>query len=152
MDPTAALRLISDADRVDANTREVMRELHQWLTRGGFQPDWERYPKGTRRFRKKYGKRHGLRMATSTRRKASTTGRTQRARLHETHRSSRHHETSRRSGLAIGDVVQRSDVDGKNRYVITEIRGPWIYTRRISGSGTPGIITFPSELMLRKVG
>ena len=55
MDPNAALRRIADADRVDAETREIMRGLHQWLSRGGFQPDWDAYPTGTRRYRKVYG-------------------------------------------------------------------------------------------------
>ena len=52
MDPDAALRAIDDADRVDAETREVMRGLHQWLSGGGFTPDWSAYPKGARRYRK----------------------------------------------------------------------------------------------------
>ncbi len=51
----------------------------------------------------------------------------------------------------VGDIVQRADVNGRRRYVIVETRPPWIYTRRISGSGAPGIITFPSQHMLRKV-
>lgn len=54
--------------------------------------------------------------------------------------------------VQIGDIVQRSDVNGKNRYLVVNIHAPWIYTRRISGSGGPGVITFPSALMLRKVG
>jgi hypothetical protein len=53
--------------------------------------------------------------------------------------------------IGIGDIVQRSDVEGKNRYVVINIKSPWIYTRRIGGGGTPGIITFPSPSMLRKV-
>lgn len=56
MDPNAALRMIDEADRVDAETREAMRGLHGWLSRGGFQPDWGAYPTGTRRYRKVYGK------------------------------------------------------------------------------------------------
>lgn len=55
MDPNAALRMINDADRVDAETREIMRGLHRWLSRGGFQPDWDAYPTGTRRYRKAHG-------------------------------------------------------------------------------------------------
>ena len=55
-------------------------------------------------------------------------------------------------GLRIGDIVARADRDDENRYVVTELRSPWIFTRRISGSGSPGIITFPSALMLRRVG
>ena len=62
-----------------------------------------------------------------------------------------HHATLASGSLTIGDIVQRSDVDGKNRYVVVNIAGPWVYTRRISGSGGPGIVTFPSTRMLRKV-
>lgn len=53
--------------------------------------------------------------------------------------------------IGVGDIVKRADRDDKNRYVVTELRGPWVFTRRISGSGIPGIITFPSALMLKKV-
>lgn len=132
MDPDAALRMIDDADRVDAETREVMRGLHGWLSRGGFAPDWENYPKGARRFRKAYGNQRGMSSPT---------------RSHATRRSSAH-----ATMLKIGDIVQRSDVNGRNRYVIVNIQDPWIYTRRISGSGGPGVITFPSQYMLRKAG
>ena len=125
MDPNAALRMIDDADRVDAETREVMRGLYTWLSRGGFAPDWSRYPKGARRFRKAYGEPT--------------------ARSHATKRAPSH------ATIKVGDIVQRSDIDGRNRYVVINIRDPWIYTRRVSGSGTPGIITFPSAYMLKKV-
>jgi hypothetical protein len=138
MDPNAALRMIDEADRVDAETHEVIRGLHQWLSRGGFQPDWENYPTGTRRYRKAYGQRRGgARIARGYATKKSLS-----------------HATARavdNGGIAIGDIVQRSDGIGKNRYVVTDIQSPWIYTRRISGSGAPGIITFPSSHMLRKV-
>jgi hypothetical protein len=53
--------------------------------------------------------------------------------------------------LQIGDIVRRSDARTDNRYVIVNIKAPWIYTHRISGSGGPGIITFPTRLMLEKV-
>lgn len=65
--------------------------------------------------------------------------------------ATRAHATIGVGGLAIGDIVQRSDQNGKNRYVIVDIRAPWIFTQRIRGSGGPGTITFPSALMLRKV-
>lgn len=132
MDPNSALQDIDEAKRVDAETRETMVKLYGWLSHGGFAPDWENYPKGTRRFRKAYGQQRGMVSPT---------------RSHATRRSSAH-----ASMLEIGDIVQRSDVDGHNRYVIVNIQDPWIYTRRISGSGGPGVITFPTELMLRKVG
>ena len=54
--------------------------------------------------------------------------------------------------LQVGDIVSRADRDDKNRYVVTELRGPWVFTQRIRGSGAPGIIAFPSALMLRRVG
>jgi hypothetical protein len=51
----------------------------------------------------------------------------------------------------IGDIVQRVDVNGRKRFVVVGIRDPWIYTRRVGGGGTPGLITFPSQYMLKKV-
>lgn len=120
MDPNAALRAIDKADRVDAETREVMQGLREWLARGGFAPDWRMYPKGTRRYKQ-----------WSTRKS---------------------HATMSQATIRVGDIVRRADVRGKNRYVVVRVREPWIYTQRISGSGGPGIITFPSESMLRKVG
>ena len=211
MDPNAALRMIEDAGRVDAETREVMRGLHQWLSRGGFQPDWDAYPTGTRRYRKVYGgvkaRAHATRKvaqdpATST---VKLKDRYSRAHVWLTVRdgtvvgamgsdpkryvgmsldqakhvaryggtggtgtkfSSRRDHAIKKSraagghavvardgngGIHVGDIVQRSDLAGKNRYVVVNIQAPWIYTRRISGSGGPGIITFPSPRMLRKV-
>jgi len=194
MDPTAALRRIDDADRVDADTREAMRGLHQWLSRGGFAPDWDAYPTGTRRYRKAYGKprahatqkgaqdpstsvvklkdrysgghvwltvrdgsvvgamgsdpkryvgmsldqaKHMARYGGSTGKKiASARG---------------HAVIADHDGIVVGDIVQRSDVAGKNRYVVVNIQSPWIYTRRIGGSGASSVITFPSARMLRKV-
>ena len=211
MDPDAALRMIEDADRVDAETREVMRGLHQWLSGGGFQPDWDAYPTGTRRYRKAYGsatkaRAHATRKrsadpATSTVklkdrysgghvwltvRDGTVVGvmgsdpkrylgmafdRAKRVARYGGTGGARTQFSSRRGhaiktapagdavvtragngGIQVGDIVQRADVAGKNRYVVVNIRPPWIYTRRISGSGAPGIITFPSSQMLRKVG
>ena len=51
----------------------------------------------------------------------------------------------------IGDIVQRADVPGRKRFVIVRIAPPWIYTRRFDGGGTPGVVTFPSQHMLKKV-
>ena len=152
MDPDAALRMIDDADRVDAETREVMRGLHQWLSRGGFEPDWKAYPTGTRRYRKAYGRSRPANASVRSRAARSHGGRT---RSHATVRafsSSGAQPIRSMGGLQIGDIVQRADGVSKNRYVVTDIRAPWIYSRRISGSGQPGIITFPSSSMLRKVG
>ena len=219
MDPNAALRMIEDADRIDAETREVMRGLHQWLSRGGFQPDWDAYPTGTRRYRKAYGKQQraqirsgaGKARAHATRKDAQDPA-TSVVKLKDrysgghvwltvrdgavvgvmgsdpkrylgmsldqakhvaryggtggTKFSSRRDHASKKiaaarghavvaragnGGIQVGDIVQRSDVAGKNRYVVVNIQSPWIYTRRISGSGGPGIITFPSAHGLRKV-
>jgi len=133
MDPDAALRMIDDADRVDAETREVMQGLHGWLSRGGFAPDWDAYPTGARRFRKAYGPQRGMRGMTTTR----------------GHATKKRPSRIAHATIQIGDIVQRSDVDGKNRYVVVNVREPWIYTRQISGG--LGIITFPSSHMLRKV-
>ena len=196
MDPDAALRMIDDADRVDAETREVMRGLHQWLSRGGFSPDWNAYPTGTRRYRKAYGKAR-----THATKKAAQDPGLSFVKLKDRDRghivlsvrdgvvvgamgsepkrylgmpldqarhvvryggtgtkkiaSSRYHavvaHAAGNGGIQVGDIVQRSDIAGKNRYVVVNIQAPWIYTRRISGSGGPGIITFPSPQMLRKV-
>jgi hypothetical protein len=53
--------------------------------------------------------------------------------------------------LRIGDLVRRSDINKRNHYVIVDINGPWIYTRRINGSGGPGIVTFSTHSMLERV-
>ena len=190
MDPDAALRMIDDADRVDAETREVMRGLHQWLSRGGFAPDWAAYPTGTRRYRKAYGKARAhatkkidpaalsiklkdrysgghvwltVRDGTVVGAMGSDPKRYLGMTLDQAKHVARHGGTGKTRGHAvvaradngsiqIGDIVQRSDAVGNNRYVVTNIQAPWIYTRRISGSGGPGVITFPSSQMLRKVG
>jgi len=190
MDPDAALRMIDDADRVDAETRDVMRGLHDWLSRGGFAPDWAAYPTGTRRFRKAYGKGH----AHATR-KAAHDPATSVVKLKDRYSGghvwltvrdgtvvgvmgsdpkrylgmpvdqarhvaryggsgtriapARGHAVIAHATIQVGDIVQRSDVNGKNRYVVVNVREPWIYTRQISGG--LGIITFPSPYMLRKV-
>lgn len=55
--------------------------------------------------------------------------------------------------FSIGDIVQRTDIKGKKRFVITGIASDgsgWIYARQLGGAG--GTITFPSQFMLKKVG
>jgi hypothetical protein len=141
--------MIDDADRVDAETRDVMNGLHRWLSRGGFEPDWKKYPTGTRRYRKAYGKKAGARKKTTrpgTRRAHAAVARAVPTGMVE------HWGVHSANGIKIGDIVQRADQVSKNRYVVTDIRGSWILTRRISGSGGPGIIQFPSATMLKKVG
>lgn len=51
MDPNATLREINDADRY-RRSREFCQYLASWLASGGFQPDWDAYPLGTKRFRR----------------------------------------------------------------------------------------------------
>ena len=161
MDPNATLRMIDDADRVDADTREAIANLQRWLSRGGFAPDWAAYPTGTRRFRralgvKKSSRQHAAKKTTKRApKKTSSRGRplhayatTARAFTAVTAPPAALHG----SAIGVGDIVKRADRDDKNRYVVTEIRGPWVFTQRISGSGSPGVITFPSALMLKKVG
>ena len=63
-------------------------------------------------------------------------------------RRSRH--ATKLHDLKVGDIVRRSDGASRNHYVIIDIRTPWIYTQRISGSGGPGIVTFPTQYMLER--
>jgi hypothetical protein len=56
MDPNATLRMISEPGRINADKREAMANLYNWLARGGFEPEWSRYPLGAKRFRAVYGK------------------------------------------------------------------------------------------------
>jgi hypothetical protein len=169
MDPNATLRMIDEASRVDAETREAIQNLRHWLSRGGFAPDWAEYPTGTRRFRRALGvKNAGARKKKTSSRQHATKKTTKRpAKKTSSRRRSLHaHATTARAfpavtvppavlhggSVGVGDIVKRADRDDKNRYVVTEIRGPWVFTQRISGSGSPGVITFPSALMLKKVG
>ena len=181
MDPDAALRLIDSASRVDADTREAIRGLQQWLSRGGFAPDWTAYPTGTRRFRRALGikksgarkkqpstRHYATRAKTKTKTKTKRTTKTKKSapRKTSTRRPLHAHAatarafpavtvppaTVRRGGIGVGDIVKRSDREDNNRYVVTEIREPWVFTQRISGTGSPGVISFPSALMLKKVG
>lgn len=49
MDPDACLRRIADAtDRRERS--DACEDLFQWLKRGGFEPAWDNYPKGLRRY------------------------------------------------------------------------------------------------------
>lgn len=53
----------------------------------------------------------------------------------------------------VGDIVQRIDIKGRKKYVITHFakdQSGWIYARALGGGG--GTITFPSQFMLKKVG
>jgi hypothetical protein len=51
MDPTACLRRIADCNRFSsAECRTACADLHTWIRRGGFQPDWDAYPLGTKRY------------------------------------------------------------------------------------------------------
>lgn len=50
----------------------------------------------------------------------------------------------------IGDIVQGAYVNGHKRYVVVEIRYPWIYARRIDGNDDGQRVMFPLRYMLRK--
>lgn len=51
MDPTACLRRINDATRIDSlDCREAIADLARWLANGGFAPDWSAHPLGAKRF------------------------------------------------------------------------------------------------------
>lgn len=134
MDPDAALRRIDVAPRLNAETRAIMRDLHNWLVGGGFAPAWGPSPKGTRRFRRAYGQQH-----------ATAPSKARAANVHASMQIGDGHS------FGIGAIVRRADINAPNRYVIVDIKDPWIYTRRISGSGGPGIVTPPTPLMLAKV-
>ena len=53
--------------------------------------------------------------------------------------------------FSVGDIVVRSDIKGRKRYVILRIdpSSGWIYARPVTGGG--GTVTFPSQFMLKKV-
>jgi hypothetical protein len=52
----------------------------------------------------------------------------------------------------VGDIVQRIDIKGRKKYVITHFasdQSGWIYARPLNGGPTT---TFVSQFMLKKVG
>lgn len=52
MDPNACLRLIEGARAKSTRAcLDACQDLAEWLARGGFEPDWDAYPKGRQRFR-----------------------------------------------------------------------------------------------------
>jgi hypothetical protein len=56
MDPNETLRLINDCRSVHSRECvELIETLRGWIVRGGFHPDWTRYPKATRRYSKALG-------------------------------------------------------------------------------------------------
>jgi len=55
MGPTPLLARIDQPERVNADAQAALGELRQWLAGGGFQPKWDRYPRGTERYRRKFG-------------------------------------------------------------------------------------------------
>jgi len=51
----------------------------------------------------------------------------------------------------VGDIVQGAYDNGPKRYVIVEIRYPWVRARRINGGGdSSSDVMFPLRYMLRK--
>ena len=56
MDPNAALAYLERHPATSINdasedTKEHAFALHQWIGRGGFAPDWTKYPSGTKTYR-----------------------------------------------------------------------------------------------------
>lgn len=54
MDPEATLKRIDDFLRAGETGEEVdewCESLMEWLARGGFEPDWEKYPLGASYYR-----------------------------------------------------------------------------------------------------
>lgn len=54
--------------------------------------------------------------------------------------------------FSVGDIVQRSDIRARKKYVIVRIAtdgSGWIYARPFGGGRDT--VTFPSQFMLRKV-
>lgn len=52
----------------------------------------------------------------------------------------------------IGDIVEGAYIDGQKRYVVIDVRYPWIKARRINGSGgSSDDVLFPARYMRRKV-
>ncbi len=51
MDPNATLKLIQDCRKeTDEECVQACTDLMTWLLNRGFEPDWDSYPKGTRRY------------------------------------------------------------------------------------------------------
>lgn len=49
MDPQACLQRIQDAETVTDGV-EACRDLQGWLAGGGFEPEWDEFPKGAAAF------------------------------------------------------------------------------------------------------
>ncbi len=47
MDPNETLRSIAEAETAEEKCKAVI-DLFKWLEAGGFQPDWDAYPRSTR--------------------------------------------------------------------------------------------------------
>ena len=59
MDPNYTLREIDSAltsPQWGEDPDDLCVELRQWLLRGGFEPEWDRYPAASRYFLSQYGK------------------------------------------------------------------------------------------------
>lgn len=55
--------------------------------------------------------------------------------------------------FTVGDIVQRIDIKGRKKFRIIRIADDgsgWIYALQIGGGS--GVVTFPSQFMLKKVG
>lgn len=50
MDPNECLRVIGHATRFSLVSLQACRDLHEWLSNGGFAPDWDAHPRGKKRY------------------------------------------------------------------------------------------------------
>ena len=56
MDPNATLARIDGFKSMhDPECQEAIMDLRAWIVRGGFEPDWAKYPKATFRYHKVLG-------------------------------------------------------------------------------------------------
>jgi hypothetical protein len=112
------------------------------------------YPKGSQRFRAACGRQRAVSPLKVLAVRQARSAHAAMSKLGDGRAGSAHATMSKLGdgqSFGIGDIVRRSDINVRNHYVIVDIKDPWIYTRRISGSGGPGIVTFPTSLMLAKV-
>lgn len=60
MDPNATLRMIEEAlrDRDYRLANQLKWSLFQWLARGGFEPDWSKYPQASAYYHKRFPRRN----------------------------------------------------------------------------------------------
>ncbi len=52
MDPNVTLEAIERVAVDNGDTGELVEALADWLRRGGVEPDWTRFPNGTKHYRR----------------------------------------------------------------------------------------------------